>query len=109
MLAAIGVKSVDELFSAIPAELRRREPLAIPPAHSEDRLIKVLGRLAAENADQERMASFLGAGMYDHYIPAAVRALAFRSEFMTAYTPYQPEVSQGTLMVIFEFQTLVAE
>ena len=109
MLAAIGAASVDELFGSIPGKLRRREPLALPPAHSEDKLLKVLGRLAGENADQERMASFLGAGMYDHFIPAAVRALAFRSEFMTTYTPYQPEVSQGTLMVIFEFQTLVAE
>jgi glycine dehydrogenase subunit 1 len=109
MLGAIGVETLDELFAAIPAAFKRRELLRLPAAHAEDRLQKELGRMAAENADPERMASFLGAGFYDHYVPAAVRHLALRSEFMTAYTPYQPEVSQGTLIVIFEFQTLVAE
>ncbi len=107
MLAAIGVSSIDELFRAIPPQLLLHERLALPPAHSEDRLQRVLGALAAENADSERMASFLGAGVYDHYVPAAVRALASRSEFTTAYTPYQPEVSQGTLIAIYEFQSLV--
>ena len=109
MLAAIGVASVEELFAALPAAFKRKELLRLPAAMSEDRLLKLLTELAAENADPERMASFLGAGFYDHYQPAAVRAVALRSEFMTAYTPYQPEVSQGTLMVIFEFQTLVRE
>jgi glycine dehydrogenase subunit 1 len=109
MLAAIGVSSIDELFASIPPRLRRQSLLDLPPAHSEDRLMRVLGALAARDADAERMASFLGAGIYDHYVPAAVKAVAGRAEFATAYTPYQPEVSQGTLQVIFEFQTLVAE
>jgi glycine dehydrogenase subunit 1 len=109
MLAAIGVKTIDDLFATIPPGLRREEPLNLPPAHSEDHLMRVLGALAAKNADTERMASFLGAGIYDHFVPAAVRAVAGRSEFATAYTPYQPEVSQGTLQVIFEFQTLICE
>ncbi len=109
MLAAIGVESVDELFAAIPNQFRRTKLLDLPPAHGEDRLMRVLGALAARNADAERMASFLGAGIYDHYVPSAVRALALRSEFATAYTPYQPEVSQGTLQVIFEYQTLISE
>jgi glycine dehydrogenase subunit 1 len=109
MLAAIGVSGVDELFAAIPPSLRREELLDLPAAHSEDRLMKVVGELAARNGDAERMASFLGAGIYDHFVPAAVRALYSRSEFATAYTPYQPEVSQGTLTVIFEYQTLVCE
>jgi glycine dehydrogenase subunit 1 len=109
MLAAIGVSSIDELFATIPPSLRRGEPLDLPPAHSEDRLMQVLGELAAQNADTGRVASFLGAGIYDHFVPAAVRALHSRSEFATAYTPYQPEVSQGTLAVIFEYQTLVCE
>ncbi len=109
MLAAMGVSSIDELFGSIPRRLLLQELLDLPPAHGEDRLSRVLGAMAAENADNERMASFLGAGIYDHYVPAAVRMLATRSEFMTAYTPYQPEVSQGTLAVIFEFQTLICE
>jgi glycine dehydrogenase subunit 1 len=109
MLAAIGVSSIDELFRSIPPKLLHRQLLDLPPAHSEDRLVRELGALAAANADTERMASFLGAGIYDHYVPAAVRALATRSEFATAYTPYQPEVSQGTLAAIFEFQTLICE
>jgi len=109
MLKTIGVDSVEALFAALPAAFRRKELLRLPAAMSEDRLLKLLSEMAAENADPERMASFLGGGFYDHFQPSAVRAVALRSEFMTAYTPYQPEVSQGTLMVIFEFQTLVRE
>jgi len=109
MLAAIGVASIDDLFATIPPSLRRAGLLNLPPAHGEDRLMRVLGALAAQNGDAGRMASFLGAGIYDHFVPAAVGAVAGRSEFATAYTPYQPEVSQGTLQVIFEFQTLICE
>ncbi len=107
MLEAIGAPSLESLFDSIPTSLQLQAPLDLPPAHSEDRLMRRMGGLAAQNADTGRYVSFMGAGFYDHFIPAAVKAIASRSEFATAYTPYQAEVSQGTLQVIFEFQSLM--
>jgi glycine dehydrogenase subunit 1 len=109
MLAAIGVDSVDALFEDIPGWLRFTGRLAIPPALSEPELLRDLGELAGRNASFANELSFLGAGMYDHHVPAVVEWITGRSEFQTAYTPYQPEVSQGTLTAIFEFQTAISE
>jgi glycine dehydrogenase subunit 1 len=109
MLAAIGASSVDELFADIPAEvLKRYRPLGLPP-HSELEVARELGRLAGENLDPREFISFLGGGIYDHFIPAVVEHLISRAEFYTAYTPYQAEISQGTLTWMFEFQTMVCE
>lgn len=108
MLAAAGRGSIDELFDTIPEAARFRGRLNVPPALSEDRLMRHLRQLADENAGA-RMLSFLGCGSYDHHIPPAVDQLLLRSEFYTSYTPYQPEVAQGTLQAIWEFQTLVSE
>lgn len=108
MLERIGVGSVEELFANIPDGLRSG-PLQIPEGMSELEVLQLLQSLAAENQDLEHRPSFLGAGAYHHYIPAAVAAITGRSEFYTAYTPYQPEVSQGTLQVIYEYQTMIAE
>ncbi|ORJ55912.1 aminomethyl-transferring glycine dehydrogenase subunit GcvPA [Geothermobacter hydrogeniphilus] len=109
MLEAIGVSSVDELFSAIPAADRLQRPLDLPPALSEPDLLRELDRLAELNTSSTRALSFLGGGAYNHFIPAAVDHLISRSEFYTAYTPYQPEISQGTLQAIFEYQTLICQ
>ncbi len=108
MLAAIGVASIDDLFADIPAE-HRDPPLDLPPALSEPELIAELSTLAARNQAAGSMPSFLGAGAYRHYIPSVVDHIVGRSEFWTAYTPYQPEISQGTLQGIFEFQSMVCE
>jgi glycine dehydrogenase subunit 1 len=108
MLAAIGKNSVDDLFEQIPKEARLGRPLAIEPALDEAALMGHLDELARKNRGAE-LVSFLGAGAYDHPIPPAVDQLLLRSEFYTAYTPYQPEVAQGTLQCIFEFQTIVSE
>ena len=107
MLSAIGTDRVEELFEAIPAALKLDRPLDLPPALSEPELIRHLDELACDN-QASFGTSFLGAGAYSHNLPAAVDALVSRSEFTTAYTPYQPEISQGTLQAIFEYQTLVA-
>jgi glycine dehydrogenase subunit 1 len=109
MLATIGVEGIENLFQSIPPDLILHELLDLPPAHSEDQLLRTLGTMAARNAHADNHASFLGAGMYDHFVPSVVRSIAGRSEFATAYTPYQAEASQGTLQVIFEFQTLMCE
>ncbi len=109
MLAAIGVDSVDELFEQIPAELRLGRPLELPDGMSEAEVFERLAALAARNADAEEQVCFVGAGMYDHYVPAIVDAITQRSEFLTPYTPYQPEISQGGLQVMFEFQTAMSE
>ncbi|MGD9737206.1 MAG: aminomethyl-transferring glycine dehydrogenase subunit GcvPA [Solirubrobacterales bacterium] len=109
MLAAIGVDSVDELFAKIPAELRLDRELRLPTGKSEAEVHELLAALAGRNADAESEVSFLGAGMYDHYVPAIVDAITSRSEFLTPYTPYQPEISQGGLQVMFEFQTAMSE
>jgi glycine dehydrogenase subunit 1 len=109
MLDAIGVSSVEELFSGIPEELRLGRPLELPDGEPETEVYDRLSGLAAKNAHAEVETSFLGAGMYDHYVPAIVDAITSRSEFLTPYTPYQPEISQGGLQVMFEFQTAMSE
>jgi glycine dehydrogenase subunit 1 len=108
MLDAIGVERFDELLAAVPAAIRLREPLPIPGPLSEIELRRQMGGWARENA-ADRAISFMGGGVYDHYIPAVVPIIASRSEFATAYTPYQPEVAQGTLTAIFEFQSMICE
>jgi glycine dehydrogenase subunit 1 len=107
MLAAIGVGSVAELFRDIPAGVRYDRELDVPPALSESELQRHMEELAAKNVVDE--VSFLGAGIYDHYVPAVVDAVLQRGEFLTAYTPYQPEMSQGVLQAIFEYQTAICE
>jgi glycine dehydrogenase subunit 1 len=109
MLQAIGVDSVDELFEDIPESVRFKGEYNIKPAKSEPALLKELSKLAAKNADSKQYTSFLGAGIYDHYIPTIVDHVISRSEFYTAYTPYQPEISQGELQAIFEYQTMICE
>ena len=109
MLAAIGAASVDELFDSIPKNLRLDRPLDIPPACSEPELTADMERLAAQNVPAGRTVGFLGAGAYDHFVPAVVDTIASRSEYATSYTPYQPEVSQGNLQVLFEYQTLLTQ
>jgi glycine dehydrogenase subunit 1 len=109
MLEAIGVGAVGELFADVPEALRLTRPLKIPPALAEADVVKRLRALAARNADTERYNSFLGAGCYDHFSPAIIGHLVLRGEFLTAYTPYQPEISQGTLQALFEYQTLVCQ
>lgn len=109
MLAAIGVSSVDDLFSDIPQRVRFQGEYNIKKAASEPQLLKELNNMAAKNAHLKDYASFLGAGVYDHYMPVIVDHVISRSEFYTAYTPYQPEISQGELQAIFEFQTMICE
>ena len=108
MLQQVGVASVENLFSSIPENLRLREHLKVPAAMSELELLNRFDELAARNQAAKRIG-FLGGGAYSHYIPTVVDHLISRSEFFTAYTPYQPEISQGTLQAIFEFQTLVCQ
>lgn len=108
MLAAIGVAGVDDLFVNVPVELRSGPP-PIPAGLSELEVLRLLDALAHQNVDAERSPSFLGGGAYHHFIPSAVGAITGRSEFYTSYTPYQAEVSQGTLQVIYEYQTMMAE
>ncbi|HEY7530202.1 MAG TPA: aminomethyl-transferring glycine dehydrogenase subunit GcvPA [Gemmatimonadota bacterium] len=107
MLAALGVADVSELWSSIPPELVLDRPLDLPPRLSEMEARRELARLAARNVSAATHASFLGVGAYDHFVPSVVNHLLLRSEFYTAYTPYQPEVSQGTLQAIYEFQSLI--
>jgi glycine dehydrogenase subunit 1 len=109
MLEAIGVESIDELFEDIPESLRLGRPLDLPDGKPETEVYDRLSALASRNAHAEAETSFLGAGMYDHYVPAIVDAITSRSEFLTPYTPYQPEISQGGLQVMFEFQTAMSE
>jgi glycine dehydrogenase subunit 1 len=109
MLAAIGVGSIDELFADIPPHLRLDRPLALPGGLSEQEVFEELRALAARNVSTDDELSFLGAGMYDHYIPALVDSIILRSEFLTPYTPYQPEISQGGLQAMFEYQTAISE
>jgi glycine dehydrogenase subunit 1 len=110
MLAAIGVGSVQELFERqIPAPVRLERPLALPDGRGEQDVYEHLRELAARNRSAEDELCFLGAGMYDHYVPAVVDMLTERSEFLTPYTPYQPEISQGGLQVMFEYQTAISE
>ena len=107
MLAAIGVSSIDELFRDIPQGVRYGRELDIAPALTESELQRHMEELAGKNIVDE--VCFLGAGIYDHYVPAVVDAVLQRGEFLTAYTPYQPEMSQGILQAIFEYQTAICE
>ncbi|HUB76237.1 MAG TPA: aminomethyl-transferring glycine dehydrogenase subunit GcvPA [Solirubrobacteraceae bacterium] len=109
MLATIGVASIGELFDGIPDAVRRSAPLELPDGLSEAEVYAHLRDLAARNTSVEDEVSFLGAGMYDHYVPAVIDMLMSRSELLTPYTPYQPEISQGGLQVMFEYQTAICE
>ena len=109
MLAAIGAASVDELFADVPEGVRLGRPLDLPAGRPEQEVYAHLRDLAARNVSAEDEVSFLGAGMYDHYVPALVDSILSRSEFLTPYTPYQPEVAQGGLQVMFEYQTAISE
>ena len=108
MLGIVGRKSLDELFATIPPEARFERKLALEPALAEPELMAHMNDLAKKSGGSQ-LLSFLGAGMYQHHVPPAVDQLLLRSEFYTAYTPYQPEVAQGTLQAIWEFQTIVSE
>jgi glycine dehydrogenase subunit 1 len=107
MLGDIGVKSVDDLFAAIPAEYRLTRDLNIPRSYAESEIVEFFRDRAAENG--QGYATFLGAGAYSHYRPVVIDSLISRGEFFTAYTPYQPEIAQGTLQAIFEFQSMICE
>ncbi len=109
MLATIGIESFEELVADVPSSVRFKGELQVSEALSEPELLKYMRKLSAKNADFDRYASFLGAGMYDHHIPVVINHVISRSEFYTAYTPYQPEISQGELQAIFEFQTYICE
>ena len=109
MLEAIGVESIEDLFSGVPKNCRLSRPLDIAPASSEPELVGRLSELSKRNATVSEWVSFLGGGAYNHFIPTVVDHLVSRSEFYTAYTPYQPEISQGTLQAIFEFQTMICQ
>jgi glycine dehydrogenase subunit 1 len=109
MLETIGAASIDELFEDIPDDLRLGRSLDLPDGKPETEVYDRLAELASRNAHAEAETSFIGAGMYDHYVPAIVDAITSRSEFLTPYTPYQPEISQGGLQVMFEFQTAMSE
>jgi glycine cleavage system P protein (glycine dehydrogenase) subunit 1 len=109
MLATIGVDSVADLFEQVPEPVRLDRPLALEQGLGEAEVYERLAALAERNADAEEQVCFFGAGMYDHYVPAIVDAIAQRSEFLTPYTPYQPEISQGGLQAMFEFQTAMSE
>lgn len=108
MLAKVGASSLDDLFASIPAAIRLREPLPVAGPLAEPELLAYFDEVGRRNA-YGSVLSFLGAGAYDHFIPSVVDALSARGEFVTPYTPYQPEVSQGTLQVVFEYQTLVCQ
>ena len=108
MLALIGAKSIDELYADVPKEARLKGPVKLPKAQGELEVTRHLARLAEKNTPAGRTAFFLGAGAYRHHVPASVDHLIQRSEFLTAYTPYQPEIAQGTLQSLYEFQTQVA-
>ncbi|PKL38723.1 MAG: aminomethyl-transferring glycine dehydrogenase [Candidatus Riflebacteria bacterium HGW-Riflebacteria-1] len=108
MLGAIGVKTVDDLFAEIPPELRLQGELNIPAGMSEPEMIRKVTRLAQTNETVDNNVCFLGGGAYDHIIPSVIDHLLLRGDFFTAYTPYQPEVSQGTLQCIYEFQSLIS-
>jgi glycine dehydrogenase subunit 1 len=109
MLDEIGAMSIEQLFADIPGALRLDRPLALPAGMAEQEVYEHIKELASRNVSAEDEVSFLGAGMYDHYVPSLVDTLLSRSEFLTPYTPYQPEISQGGLQVMFEYQTAISE
>ena len=108
MLEVLGLKHEDELLDVIPDQFRLRGLLPIERGRTEPEVLRLLSRLADKNAPATKLASFLGGGIYEHTVPSAVKNITSRPEFSTAYTPYQPEASQGTLQVIFEFQTHIS-
>jgi glycine dehydrogenase subunit 1 len=109
MLSTIGVASIDDLFDEIPAEVRLDRPLDLAPGVSEMEIVADLRALSARNRHADELVCFAGGGAYDHYVPSLVWALAGRSEFYTSYTPYQPELSQGVLQTLFEFQSMICD
>src|SRR5258707_9311988 len=109
MLETLGLSSLEALLAPVPENVRLRRPLNLPPALSEPDLKRLLSNMAAKNKNLDTTISFLGAGTYDHAIPSVVPHLQRRSEFVTSYTPYQPEVSQGMLQAIYEVQTMVCQ
>jgi glycine dehydrogenase subunit 1 len=109
MLRAVGVASIEELLSPIPPKARLARPLNLPAALAETDLVRHMRELASRNADADDFVCFLGGGAYDHYVPSPIHHLISRGEFFTAYTPYQPEASQGTLRTIYEYQSMIAE
>jgi glycine cleavage system P protein (glycine dehydrogenase) subunit 1 len=109
MLGVVGVGSIEDLLVRVPAKARLSRPLGLAPAVAEMDLVRELRDLAGMNADADSHVSFLGAGSYDHHIPSVINHMILRGEFLTAYTPYQPEASQGTLRSIYEYQTMIAE
>ena len=108
MLEAIGVDTIDDLFADVPEGVRLGRALDLPQGKPEQEVYARLRDLAAQNTSAEDELSFLGAGMYDHYVPALIDSILQRSEFLTPYTPYQPEISQGGLQVMFEYQTAIS-
>src|SRR3989442_12356291 len=108
MLQAMGLKSIDELFADIPSSVRPRG-LALRKGMEEQDVVRHVTSILRENQSAESMPTFLGAGLYDHFVPASVRAIASRSEFYTSYTPYQAEVSQGILQTLWEYQSFICE
>ena len=109
MLRTVGAASIEDLLVKIPPKARLSRPLALPPALAESDLVRHMRALAERNADADRFVCFMGAGSYDHFVPSPIDHLISRGEFFTAYTPYQPEASQGTLRSIYEYQTMIAE
>lgn len=109
LLESIGVKDIEELFSCIPADVRLKRKLNLPNALSESELLSFFKDLAAKNANMDEYSYFIGAGVYNHFIPLVINALISRAEFLTSYTPYQAEISQGTLQSIFEYQTMICQ
>ena len=109
MLAAIGVSSIDELFEQVPPGVRLGRELDVRPRSARPSSARHIEELAARNVHTGAELSFLGAGIYDHYVPSVVDVVLSRGEFLTAYTPYQPEMSQGVLQAIFEYQTVICE
>jgi glycine dehydrogenase subunit 1 len=109
MLESLGINDVEELFKDIPEDLKFKGDLDLDSAKSEIEVMKYMSTMANKNTDLSELTSFLGAGVYDHYVPGIIKHMVSRSEFYTAYTPYQPEISQGTLQVIFEYQSMICE
>ncbi|HLQ74460.1 MAG TPA: glycine dehydrogenase, partial [Alloiococcus sp.] len=109
MIEAIGAKDVMDLFNDVPKEVLRDKRMKLPEALSEYELVKLTNKLAGKNTTASQMPYFLGAGTYDHHVPSVVNHVIMRQEFLTAYVPYQPEVSQGELQALFEWQTMIAE
>ena len=107
MLGVIGVESTEALFKSIPDNVRLQKDLNLPKSKSEIEVRSIVSALASKNESVDELTCFLGAGSYDHYIPSIIRTLVTRSEFYTAYTPYQPEISQGTLQSVFEYQSMM--